>query len=241
MIKLITFDLWNTIVSGSESSVLKQSRIEYIKDNLSQISINRNSDEISAALSHSWDYFMLEWNNRQYTPTTRALTAQVFEHLNVPTDSEVFDNTVDFMACSLINAQNRLVEGIDRLLIELSEHYSLAVISDTGFTPGRFLRVLLKQLGVYNYFSFFAFSDEMGVSKPDTRIFLHTLNYFDIEPHEALHIGDLLSTDITGAERTGMHSVHFKKEQFRKENVIDVKATFETRDAHEIFEFVSSI
>lgn len=241
MIRLITFDLWNTIVSGSESSALRLKRIAFIRDILHELNKDADDTMIAEALTHSWDHFMREWNGRHYTPTTKALTAKVFQFLNVRPDQDAFCRTMEFMASSLIHADNKLVEGIDELLGELGNHYSLAVISDTGFTPGRYLRVLLKQLGVYRHFSFFAFSDEMGVSKPDIRIFMHTMNYFNIRPEEALHIGDLLSTDITGADRAGMHSVHFKKEQYRDELVDNVKPTFETHDAHEIPGFVSSI
>jgi putative hydrolase of the HAD superfamily len=50
------------------------------------------------------------------------------------------------------------------------------------------------------------FSNEFGWSKPDPRIFQHTLEKLDTPPEHALHVGDLEELDVEGARRAGAHS-----------------------------------
>ncbi len=52
-----------------------------------------------------------------------------------------------------------------------------------------------------------AISGELGVAKPDAAIFRHALEALGVEPHEALHVGDSLSSDVAGANSAGLTSV----------------------------------
>ena len=165
MIKLITFDLWNTIVSGNHSDELNAKRVKYIQNILSENGHNPSEESIYNALDYSWKYFMKEWHNRHYTPTSNAMTAKVFEYMNIERGKADFLRIVKYLESSLLTSDNCLIEGIEDLLKNLYTHYSLAIISDAGYTPGRYLRLLLKKLNVAEYFSFFAFSDEMGVNR----------------------------------------------------------------------------
>ena len=46
--------------------------------------------------------------------------------------------------------------------------------------------------------------EDVGVWKPEPAIFHHALAKLDMEPHEALMVGDDYACDIVGAERVGM-------------------------------------
>ena len=58
-----------------------------------------------------------------------------------------------------------LIEGMDKTLAKLSRHYKLGIISDAIVTPGTGLRELLDLYDLRQYFTGFAFSDEIGYSK----------------------------------------------------------------------------
>ena len=47
----------------------------------------------------------------------------------------------------------------------------------------------------------------VGVEKPDPRIFLMGLAKAQVEPGEAVYIGDLYSVDVLGARAAGMAAV----------------------------------
>jgi FMN phosphatase YigB (HAD superfamily) len=83
-------------------------------------------------------------------------------------------------------------------------------VCDTGFSPGRVVRQLLLRTGLLDLLEVQAFSDEVGVPKPDPRIFEHALGALDATPASALHVGDLRRTDIAGARRIGMRTVRIR-------------------------------
>ncbi len=92
---------------------------------------------------------------------------------------------------------------------QLAKRYRLAIICDTGYSPGAVLRELLDQHDLLGYFEYTYFSDEHGMSKPDTRVFLHVLEELSVRPAEAAHVGDIQRTDVAGAQAAGMAAVHF--------------------------------
>jgi HAD superfamily hydrolase (TIGR01549 family) len=55
----------------------------------------------------------------------------------------------------------------------------------------------LDEQGVGRYFDAFALSFELGVQKPDPAIFEAALEMLDVQPHEALMVGD--TPEIDGA------------------------------------------
>ena len=86
---------------------------------------------------------------------------------------------------------------------------ALAIISNTGRTPGTVLRRLLARAGVLDAFAVLSFSDERGVRKPDAAIFQRTLAEARCEPGSAVHVGDDPLTDVAGARAAGMRALHY--------------------------------
>ncbi len=50
-------------------------------------------------------------------------------------------------------------------------------------------------------------SGELGIAKPDPRIFAHACAQVEVAPHEAMHVGDALYADALGAHDAGLHAV----------------------------------
>jgi putative hydrolase of the HAD superfamily len=85
-----------------------------------------------------------------------------------------------------------------------------ALVCDTGFSPGRVVRRILTDKGFGELLDVLAFSDEVGVPKPDARMFRHALDGIGVGSGEAVHVGDLRRTDIAGARALGMGTIRFK-------------------------------
>jgi len=68
-------------------------------------------------------------------------------------------------------------------------------------------RKVLSNLDMEKYFDFVVISDEVGVRKPDPRIFRIALNKAGAAAERSLFLGDKLSTDVMGAARTGMRAI----------------------------------
>ena len=75
-------------------------------------------------------------------------------------------------------------------VVDALEHlrpvFQLAVVSNFD---GR-LRMILEHLGISKFFSHIFVSSEVGADKPDPEIFRRALKFMDVQPEEALHVGD---------------------------------------------------
>jgi putative hydrolase of the HAD superfamily len=83
----------------------------------------------------------------------------------------------------------------------------LAVISNTMRTPGEILRQVLDKSGLLSLFRVLTFSDECGVRKPASEMFLRTLGELGVAPAAAVHVGDDPILDVEGARDAGMRVI----------------------------------
>lgn len=64
-----------------------------------------------------------------------------------------------------------------------------------------------QALGLADFFDYSINSVEVGVLKPDPRIFQIALGCAQVAPKQAVHIGDSYEADVKGALSAGLHSV----------------------------------
>ena len=102
-----------------------------------------------------------------------------------------------------------LIEGMDKTLAKLSRHYKLGIISDAIVTPGTGLRELLDLYDLRQYFTGFAFSDEVGYSKPHPAAFESAASQMGVAVGEMVHVGDRDHNDVKGPQAVGMKAVLF--------------------------------
>ena len=84
-----------------------------------------------------------------------------------------------------------------------SRGYKIGVIANQ--LPGTASR--LENWGLLKYIDVVAASAELGVSKPDRRIFAYALEQAGCRPEEALMVGDRLDNDVLPAKELGMKTV----------------------------------
>jgi putative hydrolase of the HAD superfamily len=68
-------------------------------------------------------------------------------------------------------------------------------------------REKLEGVGLVPYFTIITISGEVGIGKPDPRIFAHTLTRLDVPPTEAVMVGNDLTRDIRGARQAGIPGI----------------------------------
>jgi HAD superfamily hydrolase (TIGR01549 family) len=66
---------------------------------------------------------------------------------------------------------------------------------------------LCGDLGLSPYLDFAINSEGVGLGKPHPAIFLDALKRAQVEPQEALHVGDQYEADVEGARGVGIHPV----------------------------------
>lgn len=82
-------------------------------------------------------------------------------------------------------------------LERLRQRYVLGIISNGNSYP--------RKLGLEKYFRFIILSQNVGVEKPDPRIFTLAIHEVKCIPNEFLYVGDSQGDDIVGAKRAGVH------------------------------------
>jgi len=88
------------------------------------------------------------------------------------------------------------------ILERLARRYRLGVVSN--FTGN--LRPCLEELGLARFFTVLSDSTLVGWSKPDPRIFAHTLAVLQVAPQRAWMVGDNFEADIRGAAGLGIRT-----------------------------------
>jgi len=82
----------------------------------------------------------------------------------------------------------------------------LGLVSN-AFDPGWLLHRDLEQMGLAQRLDFSVFSSEVGMRKPHPAIFERALGVLEVEPENALFVGDRLYEDIRGAGELGLTTV----------------------------------
>lgn len=98
--------------------------------------------------------------------------------------------------------------------------YRMGLVSNVTLLPG-LMREDLDRLGILPLLSATVFSSEIGLRKPDPRIFQEALSRLGAEPEASAFVGDRLHDDVGGAQAVGMRAVQTK--QFRQEEDADAR------------------
>lgn len=102
--------------------------------------------------------------------------------------------------------KTNLFPGALDVLDELTHTHELHIITN-GFAEVQ--DVKLGKSGLQPYFKHIITSEQVGVLKPDVRIFQHAFNIAEALPEESLMVGDHLQVDVLGARKAGMDGVWF--------------------------------
>jgi putative hydrolase of the HAD superfamily len=102
-----------------------------------------------------------------------------------------------------------LIPGIAEALAALHGRYKTCIVSDAIVSPGRCLKRLLESYGLAGHFDGFAFSDEVGHSKPHRGMFESAAKQMALPLDEIVHIGDRDHNDVKGPQALGMKAILF--------------------------------
>jgi HAD superfamily hydrolase (TIGR01549 family) len=221
-LKALTLDFWDTIAPYPFTEEIFLERVEH------SFRIFKNYDismETSKMLMRSiYEHFEDIWHNEQRTPTTPEMFRFMEKLVSLELDKEHFDELVSYNEKLIPEKYFVLEEETAEAIRKLSGMYKLAIISDTGFEPGREIRNALLSHGLLDCFTYTVFSDETGYSKPDGRAFRLAAEKTGCGFSEMAHIGDREAKDISGAKSCGMKTILFTG--LRDEDKKDTSADF---------------
>ncbi len=207
MLRAVTFDFWGTLYQDVD---VGNERLGLVSDMLERYGQARPRVELEAGFSHVMSVWDQVWREEQRSLSIERALNEVLGHVGASLPNEAKETLGRSIESVYLETDGpKPVPGVTDVLPGIAQRYRLGLISDTGLTPGRVLREVMRRDGLLSHFEVLTFSDEVGRAKPQPQPFLSTLAGLDASPGEAAHIGDLPETDLRGARNVGMKAVLF--------------------------------
>lgn len=235
IIKAVTFDLWFTLLCGREYT---EYRIDLLSKFLAKEGFLKNRDLIKEQYLAANDYYTVvkKKENRHISAAERL--EYILNNLDINLKDESKHILTKHLEDAIFIDPPPLIDDARKVSKSLYKKYRIGLICDSGFTPGRILRKVLKNHNVLKYFNCTVFSDEVGRTKPHTLIFKTTALKLQVKESEVMHVGDLLETDIAGAKSVGMKTVWFNREKNEPGNNLEFKPDYEIKKLSELLEIL---
>lgn len=210
MIKHIFFDLDHTLWDFDKNSALAFKRV-FLKHNI-ELELEIFLKAYEPINFKYWKEFRDERVTKEQL--RRGRLTDTFKILKKEYPLEM----IDLLAHSYIEElpfDNHLFSGTQELLAYLSEKYTLHIITN-GFEEVQHLK--LKNSNIDHFFDTVTTSEEVGVKKPNPKVFHRALEKAAALSQESVMIGDTFEADILGAEGIGMQTIFYN---YRKETLPD--------------------
>ncbi len=221
MIKAVIFDLDNTLV---DFMAMKRQAITAAIDSMIDAGLKLSRDEVQTRIDAIYDERGIEFQN-------------VFDQLLY----DIFQK-VDYKILSAgIIAYRRAREAalvpyphVNLTLVSLVKRgLKLAVISDA---PSREAWLRLCYLNLHHMFDHVITFDDTGERKPSPVPFLKALELLQVQPHEAIMVGDWAERDMVGAAQVGITTVFARYgDTF---GTVDTNARYDINDVSELLDIV---
>lgn len=200
MLKAVTLDFWGTLVDDRRSG--SQARVDALLAALPGVSRER----AAAAYAAAWARF-LEAGSHGWGLSPASLLSMALDELEATLRPPAYQSLLAAWEGAHLDNPPQLVPGVRDTLVHLRRQGLLvALISDTGATPGCGLREYLARQGIRPLFDWLTFSNETGVTKRQPQAFHLTLAALGVDAAQAVHVGDTPATDILGAQAVGMRA-----------------------------------
>ncbi len=206
MIKAITFDFWWTLYEGKTPGGGAW-RLQRLAENLERLGSPRDTGELERAVRTVHVANELQQEELGLDWTSEEQVERFLQHLNLP--ARLVPDLLEAWTTPLLHHRPQPMPDVRAVLAELAQAYRLAVICNTGSTPGWVLRELMAADGLAEHFQVLTFSNEHRMAKPNPQIYHLTVSALQVPPATAIHIGDNPRTDVAGARGAGLRAVWF--------------------------------
>ena len=161
--------------------------------------------------------------------------SKFFEELSIKADPMVIKSAHiiyrDFII-SIILPSSTVIQTLSALK---AKGYKLGVITD-GSTDTTY--EILLRLAIREFFDVIVVSEEVGVEKPDPKIFKEASVQLKTDPSETVVVGDNLERDILGGNQCGMVTVLMDRHRLNEKGKRKIKPDFTIQRLNELLSIV---
>ena len=217
MIRAITLDLWDTVIHDDSDEPKRaaaglppkpQARRSLMRDALAA-HCGVPADIADTAYDVTDAAFAKVWHEQHVTWSVAERLSVLLRGIGQELPGAVLADVIARIEEMELEIMPDPIPGIGDALEALATRYPLAVVSDAIHAPGRCLREWLERHRLRHHFRVFAFSDEVGRSKPHPDIFNRAAAGLGVEASEMVHIGDREHNDVRGPHALGMKAILF--------------------------------
>jgi len=204
----ISFDFWNTLYANGAEDQRHKLRTRYFHKILSAYGMI-SEEVVQNAFESSTRMFIENWRNKHRTPTTGERIRYMSEEIGIKIDNDCIEKTAAYFGEIIDIIPPQKIPAIKATISQLATDYPLAIISDTGYISGQYIRTFLENEKMLSYFQSLFFSDEHDHCKPHASVFHMTCQNLNIDCTNLVHIGDLEHTDVRGIKDIGGISIKY--------------------------------
>ena len=207
----VCFDLWETLVSDPPGTGERRAADRAVRALavLSEAGLPHDRAEVDAAIQRTIDALVaIHQGNLDITAADRvALFGRQLDPV-LDIDGDLPPRARDGLTAALLGATERhapalLPGAVEALQALRAAGLPLALVSNTGLSPGPVLRRTLETLGIRACFDVQVFSDELCAWKPHAAMFRAAADGLGLSPAELAFVGDTPESDILGARASG--------------------------------------
>jgi putative hydrolase of the HAD superfamily len=133
-------------------------------------------------------------------------------------------------------SRNIAYPDAEPVLKKLQERYKLAIVSNG---PTDLQMEKLEGSGLAGYFDAVVIAGQIGIAKPDTRIFEAVLEKLELKAEQAIMVGNRLATDIGGAQQAGIKAIRLNRDKKEGDNI--AKPDYEISNLNELYSILNNI
>jgi putative hydrolase of the HAD superfamily len=204
------FDLWGTLIHDVPENGLqrRRARFEAIARAFGSLGVHVTADDIANAMAVVEPQIEeVHSKGRDLSAAGRAqLIADALQPgLSQTLGDEAWPRFVEAERETMLAHVPLLMDGaVEALEQAKALGLRMALVSNTGPTPGAVLRDVLRLMGLLDFFDAHIWSDEVGWWKPAPEIYRLATDALDVAPANSVFLGDTPDTDILGALQAGM-------------------------------------
>ncbi len=217
-VKAVLFDFGHTLVDFRRTQEALHAAYQEIRDRIEAVAfmevpelldlVERVAGGVDRLVEQSYREGRLEEINQA------VLLREALAGIGFDLPDDVIDHIVILDHSAYSNSIAVEPDVLATLKTLKGDGYRMGLVSNLTLRAD-LMRADLQRWGLIDQLDATVFSSEVGVRKPDPRIFKEALKRVGAEPAETVFVGDRLYDDVSGAQAVGMRGVLTR--QFRQE------------------------
>lgn len=216
-IHAIIFDLDNTLVNRKQAfEVYSEKLVDKFLNEMNQAERRKTIEFIRV-------------EDRDGYRSKRELYQELKEKLSWKRETSV-DELIEFWFSEFSNCTVLMENAVDVLESIKDRGYKLGLITNGSIHSQN---AKIDKVGIREYFDCIVVSDEVGIKKPDARIFQMVVNDLGVSATNTWYVGDHPVNDYKGARDAGLNAIWF--EGFQEWGLSEEKPEFSIKRLNELF------